>query len=165
MRILVRLAFALIASIALGTTATFVTADLTDTPNGGAQDILDSGKEIPVLSGPPPGSLRGLQGAAEVNRHESVSRDLATMAVGPLRDWERCSASAHCGNQCCSKKYSHDGQLKCTPVGGYKPSEGCVRGTCLPSGTKCSGSTCNFCCRSSSGFASVGCLTSGCVCL
>jgi hypothetical protein len=164
MRILFYFAFALIASIALGTTATFVTAELTDTPNGDAQDILNSGKEIPLLSGPPAGSLRGLQGADEVVRHKSVSRDLAKMFVGPLQDWERCSASSHCGNQCCSKKYSHDGQLKCTPVGGYKPSEGCVRGTCLASGSKCSGFTCNFCCRSA-GYGSVGCLDSGCVCL
>jgi hypothetical protein len=40
-------------------------------------------------------------------------------------DWQLCSTSTECQNQCCSSKYS-DGVLKCTPVGGFKTSEGCV---------------------------------------
>jgi hypothetical protein len=40
-------------------------------------------------------------------------------------DWETCTNSNQCRNQCCSGKYS-GGVLKCTPVGGFKPSEGCV---------------------------------------
>jgi hypothetical protein len=42
-----------------------------------------------------------------------------------LADWTVCSTSYQCANQCCSSKYS-DGVLKCTPVGGFKTSEGCV---------------------------------------
>ena len=44
-----------------------------------------------------------------------------------LGDWQFCTNSNQCKNQCCSKKYStSDGRLKCTPVGGFKTSEGCV---------------------------------------
>ena len=43
-------------------------------------------------------------------------------------DWAFCSASTQCSNGCCSKYYSGDGQLKCTPVGGYKPTLGCIGG-------------------------------------
>ncbi|KAL7444950.1 hypothetical protein ACHAXH_008268 [Discostella pseudostelligera] len=42
-----------------------------------------------------------------------------------LTDWTVCSNSNQCANQCCSGKYS-GGVLKCTPVGGFKTSEGCV---------------------------------------
>lgn len=42
------------------------------------------------------------------------------------QDWELCSTSTECFNVCCSNKYSDDGLLKCTPVGGFKPWEGCV---------------------------------------
>ena len=44
-----------------------------------------------------------------------------------LGDWALCTNSNQCINQCCSNKYStSDGRLKCTPVGGFKTSEGCV---------------------------------------
>jgi hypothetical protein len=44
-----------------------------------------------------------------------------------LGDWAFCTSSNQCNNQCCSSKYStSDGRLKCTPVGGFKPLEGCV---------------------------------------
>jgi hypothetical protein len=45
-----------------------------------------------------------------------------------LGDWEFCSASSQCRNACCSKQYSDDGKLKCTPGG--TPSQ-CV-GTSTP---------------------------------
>ena len=49
-------------------------------------------------------------------------------------DWQFCSTSTECQNGCCSSKYStSDGRLKCTPVGGFKPSEGCVGGPPSPS--------------------------------
>ena len=51
-----------------------------------------------------------------------------------LGDWAFCTDSSQCQNQCCSSKYStSDGRLKCTPVGGFKPSEGCVGGPPSPS--------------------------------
>ena len=43
-----------------------------------------------------------------------------------LGDWAFCSSSSHCRNSCCSSRYSDDGRLKCTPVGGFKPDQGCV---------------------------------------
>jgi hypothetical protein len=45
-----------------------------------------------------------------------------------LGDWVGCVNSNQCANQCCSGKYS-DGVLKCTQVGGFKTSEGCVGGS------------------------------------
>ena len=54
-----------------------------------------------------------------------VATSLATTSTAPKGDWQTCSTSAECQNQCCSSKYS-DGVLKCTPVGGFKTSEGCV---------------------------------------
>jgi hypothetical protein len=40
-----------------------------------------------------------------------------------LGDWEFCLSSSQCRNECCSKQYSNDGKLKCTPLngGGYNP--------------------------------------------
>ena len=71
-----------------------------------------------------------------------------------LGDWAFCTDSSQCQNQCCSSKYStSDGRLKCTPVGGFKPSEGCVGGPPSPKGcwgtdTRClAGTTCNSCCN------------------
>ena len=49
----------------------------------------------------------------------------SSTSTSNLGEWEKCSNSAQCNNQCCSGKYS-DGVLKCTPVGGFKPWEGCV---------------------------------------
>ena len=44
----------------------------------------------------------------------------------PMRgEWEVCGNSNQCINRCCSGKYS-GGILKCTPVGGFKPGEGCT---------------------------------------
>jgi hypothetical protein len=37
-------------------------------------------------------------------------------------DWEFCSKSSECANGCCSRTYSDNGKLKCTPLtGGYRP--------------------------------------------
>jgi mannan endo-1,4-beta-mannosidase len=53
-----------------------------------------------------------------------------------LGDWAFCTSSYQCKNQCCSSKYStSDGRLKCTPVGGFKPSEGCVGSATPPAPT------------------------------
>ena len=53
-----------------------------------------------------------------------------------LGDWAFCTSSSQCQNQCCSSKYStSDGRLKCTPVGGFKPSEGCVDSATPPAPT------------------------------
>ena len=46
---------------------------------------------------------------------------------GSLGDWTFCSSSSQCRNGCCSKLYSNDGRLKCTPVGGFQASH-CVTG-------------------------------------
>eukprot|EP00985_Skeletonema_marinoi_P033129 scaffold40534_cov548-Skeletonema_marinoi.AAC.1 len=53
------------------------------------------------------------------------STSTSTTSTSKLGEWQQCSNSKQCNNQCCSSKYS-DGVLKCTPVGGFKPSEGCV---------------------------------------
>jgi hypothetical protein len=123
MKVLARLAFALIASIAAGPVSTIVKAqqDGYDIANVDPQAVSDGGKESLVLS-ERQGSLRGLQGPAEVMDDESFSRQLQSK----LGEWAFCSASSQCANGCCSKKYSNDGRLKCTPVGGFKTSEGCV---------------------------------------
>ncbi|PRP89174.1 eukaryotic translation initiation factor 4E type 3-like [Planoprotostelium fungivorum] len=41
-------------------------------------------------------------------------------------DWEFCSVSSECTSTCCSKQYSDDGKLKCTPTPG---SSQCVQGS------------------------------------
>jgi len=46
-------------------------------------------------------------------------------STSKLGEWEKCSDSKQCENQCCSSKWS-EGVLKCTPVDGFKPWEGCV---------------------------------------
>ena len=43
-----------------------------------------------------------------------------------IGNWQFCKRSSECNNGCCSSRYSHDGNLKCTPVGGFKPDQGCV---------------------------------------
>ena len=48
------------------------------------------------------------------------------MAGSAFGDWEFCSSSSQCRNGCCSSRYSDDSKLKCTPVGGFKPHEGCI---------------------------------------
>ncbi|KAJ1567353.1 hypothetical protein HK096_010159, partial [Nowakowskiella sp. JEL0078] len=47
-----------------------------------------------------------------------------------LDSWSFCSVSSQCANKCCSKQYSGDGKLKCTPFGTI-----CVTGTTLTSRT------------------------------
>jgi hypothetical protein len=48
------------------------------------------------------------------------------MAGSTFGDWEFCSSSSQCRNGCCNSRYSDDSKLKCTPVGGFKPHEGCI---------------------------------------
>jgi hypothetical protein len=62
-----------------------------------------------------------------VSRSEQMtSSSNNTQSIG---DWEFCLSSSQCGNGCCSKEYSDDGKLKCTPLtGGYNPSI-CVGGS------------------------------------
>ena len=48
------------------------------------------------------------------------------MAGSTSGDWEFCSSSSQCRNGFCSSRYSDDSKLKCTPVGGFKPHEGCI---------------------------------------
>jgi hypothetical protein len=40
-------------------------------------------------------------------------------------DWVFCSLSSQCINGCCSNLHFDDGQLKCTPVGGFQ-ADHCV---------------------------------------
>ena len=79
--------------------------------------------------------LRGVDtadaAAADGTSRASHSRRQLQNSLG---DWAFCTDSSQCQNQCCSSKYStSDGRLKCTPVGGFKPSEGCVGGPPSPS--------------------------------
>jgi mannan endo-1,4-beta-mannosidase len=47
--------------------------------------------------------------------------------IGSLGDWTFCSSSSQCRNGCCSRLYSNDRRLKCTPVGGFQASH-CLTG-------------------------------------
>ena len=53
------------------------------------------------------------------------------VVLNTLGDWTVCTDSNQCVNQCCSSKYSSS-ILKCTPVGGFKPWEGCVGSGATP---------------------------------
>jgi hypothetical protein len=53
-------------------------------------------------------------------------RGYRSCAYATYGDWMLCTRSGECSNGCCSKRYSHDGNLKCTPVGGFIPDQGCV---------------------------------------
>ena len=64
------------------------------------------------------------------NKNEYNQRKLSQ-----LEDWAFCSSSSQCRNGCCSSRYSDDGKLKCTPVGGFKPHEGCITGEGGPAPT------------------------------
>ena len=72
-----------------------------------------------------------------------------TTKPSTLGDWTVCSNSNQCTNQCCSGKYS-GGVLKCTPVGGFKTSKGCVGSGKLGDWTICTNSNqcINQCCSS-----------------
>jgi hypothetical protein len=102
--------------------------------------------------------LRGVDTAAAADGTEETSRRHLQNSLG---DWALCTASSQCRNQCCSSKYSSsDGQLKCTPVGGFKPSEGCIgngpsaTSSCLKDFSKCGligmGPRCTECCNEAS---------------
>jgi hypothetical protein len=54
------------------------------------------------------------QGQAMAGPSSPVVSDLGAMRKG---EWEFCSVNSECANQCCSKEYSDDGKLKCTPGG------------------------------------------------
>jgi uncharacterized protein YkwD len=57
--------------------------------------------------------------------HHHVMRALA-----PTKgDWDFCAVSSECLNGCCSKQYSNDGKLKCTPGGS---ADQCVGGNPPP---------------------------------
>lgn len=99
--------------------------------------------------------LRGVDTAVAADGVVASRRHLQNS----LGDWEFCTSSNQCNNQCCSSKYSGDGQLKCTPVGGFKPSEGCTgdsapapaptfSSNCWGTNTRCAaGTTCYQCCN------------------
>jgi len=55
-----------------------------------------------------------------------------------LPDWALCTDSAQCADGCCSKQYSSDGQLKCTPNG--TPDQCVHPGTLLPDWALCNNS-------------------------
>ncbi|KAJ3128837.1 hypothetical protein HK098_003380 [Nowakowskiella sp. JEL0407] len=51
----------------------------------------------------------------------STSKTTTTTTIAPspspqkLGEWEFCTSSSQCLNNCCSKEYSNDGKYKCTP--------------------------------------------------
>jgi len=77
-----------------------------------------------VLKCTPVGGFKPSEGCVGSSTSTSTS-STSTTSTSKLGEWQQCSNSKQCNNQCCSGKYS-DGVLKCTPVGGFKPSEGCV---------------------------------------
>jgi hypothetical protein len=63
---------------------------------------------------------------------ENIETASTTPSTSPTSvfkgDWWFCSTSSECANGCCSRTFSDDGKLKCTPLtGGYSPDI-CVRG-------------------------------------
>jgi hypothetical protein len=58
-----------------------------------------------------------MQGLGQANDH-----NVRSLAIG-RDDWHFCDVSSQCLSGCCSKQYSDDGRLKCTPGG--SPSQ-CV---------------------------------------
>jgi mannan endo-1,4-beta-mannosidase len=63
----------------------------------------------------------------ELGRDGTIVVPPTSPPATPIKgDWQFCSVSAECQNGCCSKQYSDDGKLKCTPGG--SPSQ-CVVGT------------------------------------
>jgi len=65
-----------------------------------------------------------------------ASRSRCQLQNSLLGDWEMCINSSDCKSQCCSNKWSRP--YKCTPVGGFKPEEGCrnsSRWKCLKNGS------------------------------
>jgi hypothetical protein len=77
--------------------------------------------------------------------------DNTAVTSSKFQEWVICSDSYQCANECCSSKYSN-GTLKCTPVGGFKISEGCIGsvGTQLTDWERCANSNqcANQCCSS-----------------
>jgi hypothetical protein len=61
---------------------------------------------------------------AEISMSATPIIEAARRLIG---DWEFCSSSTQCMNGCCSNRYSDDGELKCTPVGGFQ-ADHCVTG-------------------------------------
>ena len=55
--------------------------------------------------------------------------------LGTLTDWATCAGSYQCRNGCCSRLYSNDGSLICTPVEDVYASH-CVSGTFGASGSR-----------------------------
>jgi hypothetical protein len=87
-------------------------------------------------------------GNADADDFKFASRRHLQSSLG---DWADCTDSKQCTNGCCSSKYirlSRDNDLKCTPVGGFKPSEGCVGGVLKGDWELCSTSSecANGCC-------------------
>jgi hypothetical protein len=85
---------------------------------------------------PVPG-LRGVKTAnADAADGAVASRSRRQLQNSLLGDWEMCINSSDCKSQCCSNKWSRP--YKCTPVGGFKPEEGCrnsSRWKCLKNGS------------------------------
>jgi hypothetical protein len=76
---------------------------------------------------PVPG-LRGIDtaNAADVDGAVASRSRRHLQNKNSLGDWALCTDSSECKSQCCSNKYStSDSRFKCTPVGGFKPNEGC----------------------------------------
>ncbi|KAJ3123541.1 hypothetical protein HK098_001844 [Nowakowskiella sp. JEL0407] len=69
-----------------------------------------------------------------VSKISSSSPPPSGGTTGKLGDWDFCSASSQCSKGCCSKEYSNDGKLKCTP-GGTQCVVGSVISSTLPTTT------------------------------
>ena len=59
------------------------------------------------------------------NWNISAVKTMESMFSTNREELEKCADSTQCKNECCSRKNS-EGVLKCTPVGGFMTSEGCV---------------------------------------
>ena len=67
-----------------------------------------------------------------------LENDEFARSLALLSDWSFCSTSSQCNNGCCTKKYSNDGRLKCTPLGiGFNP----VSNECVSTSTNNGGSS------------------------
>ncbi|KAJ3127063.1 hypothetical protein HK098_006860 [Nowakowskiella sp. JEL0407] len=71
----------------------------------------------------------------------STEASTESVTTSPQKgDWEYCTTSQECDNGCCSKEFSDDGKLKCTP-GGMKCVESTAASTLTDLGTEIATST------------------------
>ncbi|KAJ1557977.1 hypothetical protein HK096_004271, partial [Nowakowskiella sp. JEL0078] len=81
----------------------------------------------------PGGSPAQCVASASLTTTTPAAKSPSPVSSSKLSDWQLCTLSSQCTNGCCSKQYSGDGNLKCTPGGSASQ--------CVTSSSTSSGST------------------------